>query len=162
MIETAADDIPIFSERLTSALNAMFKGEAPNAGRFCGHCYTPVDQDRTRCPHCARSLADAVPVARVPDEILTMFRQLRSRESMIVNGFAYAGMLLGVLIFIAIFYVLFTVNANVWWYVFNIILLFVLARGLAGLLGGFIGDDIGYRYARRKLIEEWTGFEAER
>ncbi len=33
MSETTLTEIPIFSERLSSALDAMFKGEAPNAGK---------------------------------------------------------------------------------------------------------------------------------
>ena len=161
MSETTLTDIPIFSERLSSALDAMFAGEAPNAGRFCGYCYTPIDQQRTQCPHCERSVAEHAPAQRVPDEVLAMFRQLRRRESRIVNSFAYAGLLLGVLTFIGVFYALFTLNANVWWYVFNIALLFILSRGLAGLLGGFVGDEVGFRYARRKLIKEWQEYEAK-
>ena len=161
MTEAAATDIPIFSERLTTALDAMFGGEAPNAGRFCGYCYTPLDPQRTRCPHCDTAVVGRPPVGRVPAEVLEMFRQLRRRESLVVNSFAYAGMLLGVLTFIGVFYVLFTVGANVWWYVFNILLLFALARGLAGLLGGFVGDEVGFRYAHNKLVAEWREYESK-
>ncbi len=162
MAEAAAGDVPIFSERLSSVLTAIFKGEAPNVGRFCGHCYTPLDPQRTQCPHCGRAVQQHPPVERVPGEVLQMFRQLRRRESLVVNGFAYLGLLLGVLTFVGVFYLLFALGANVWWFVFNIVLLFVLARVLAGLLGGFVGDELGYRYARRKLAEEWQAYEAER
>ena len=162
MAEQAAVDVPIFSERLTTVLETIFKGEAPNVGRFCGHCYTPLDPQRTQCPHCDRAVEERPPVERVPDEVLQMFRQLRRRESLVVNSFAYAGLLLGVLIFIGVFYVLFTAGANVWWFVFDIALLFVLSRLLAGLLGGVVGDEVGFRYSRRKLAEEWVEYAAER
>ncbi len=162
MAEPAVDDIPIFSERLSSVLDAIFKGEAPNVGRFCGYCYTPIDPQRTQCPHCSRAVGEHPPVERVPGEVLEMFRRLRRRESLVVNSFAYLGLLLGVLIFVAVFYVLFTLGVNVWWYVFDIALLFVLARVLAGLLGGVVGDELGFRYARRKLAQEWWEYEAER
>ncbi len=162
MAEPGQADIPIFSDRLTTALETMFRGEAPNVGRFCGHCYTPLDPERTQCPHCGHPVEERPPVERVPSEVLEMFRQLRRRESLVVNSFAYAGLLRGVLTFIGVFYALFTLNANVWWYVFDIALLFILSRGLAGLLGGFVGDVVGFRYARRKLIEEWQEYEAER
>ena len=99
---------------------------------------------------------------RVPDEVLELFRRMRRRESLVVNSFAYAGLLLGVLIFVLIFYVLFVTDANVWWYVIDIVLLFVLSRVLAGLLGGVVGDDVGFRYARRKLAQEWREYEAGR
>ena len=162
MAEEAAVDVPIFSERLTTVLETVFKGEAPNVGRFCGHCYTPLDPQRTECPHCGQAVEERPPVERVPEEVLQMFRQLRRRESLVVNSFAYLGLLLGVLIFIGVFYVLFTAGANVWWFVFDIALLFFLARVLAGLLGGVVGDEVGFRYARRKLAEDWQAYEAER
>lgn len=162
MAEPEQAGIPIFSDRLTTALETMFRGEAPNVGRFCGHCYTPLDPERTQCPHCGHPVEERPPVERVPSEVLEMFRQLRRRESLVVNSFAYLGMALGVLTFIAVFYVLFTLNANVWWFVFNIALLFVLARVLAGLLGGVLGDEMGFRYARRKLAEEWREYQVAR
>ena len=162
MAEQAAVDVPIFSERLTTVLETVFKGEAPNFGRFCGHCYTPLDPQRTECPHCGQAVEERPPVERVPEEVLQMFRQLRRRESLVVNSFAYVGLLSSVLIFIGVFFVLFTNGANVWWFVFDIALLFFLARVLAGLLGGVVGDEVGYRYARRKLAEDWQAYEAER
>jgi hypothetical protein len=160
----APDDpaVPVFSERLSEVLDAVFKGEAPNAGRFCGYCYTPIDAQRARCPHCDKPTSEKAPVDKVPREVLTMFRSMRRRESLVVNSLAYAGLLLGVLIFIGVFYVIFTLGAGIWWYVFDIVLLFVLARVLAGLLGGYLGDELGYRYARRKLAEEWSAHEAGR
>ncbi len=57
---------------------------------------------------------------------------------------------------------IYTLTANVWWFVFNIILLFVLSRVLAGLLGGVLGDEVGFRYARRKLLDEWREYEVAR
>lgn len=159
MHNVAEGEAPLFSERLTELLDAMFKGEAPNAGRFCGYCYTPLGPERARCSHCDRTVDQRPPVDQVPKPVLAMFRQLRRRESLVVNGFAYLGLLLGVLTFIGIFYVLFQNNASVWWYIFDIALLFVLARGLAGLLGGILGDELGYRYARRKLAEDWAAYE---
>ncbi len=158
----AGDDVPLFSERLSALLEAMFKGQAPNSGHFCGHCYSPLGGQRLKCPHCGQPVAKYPPVKQVPREILLMFRKLRRRESLVVNSFAFAGLLLSVVIFIAVFSILFFTGANVWWYVGDIALLFVLARVLAGLIGGFWGDDVGYRYARRKLAEDWSAFEEAR
>ncbi len=160
--EPSAWELPVFSERLSELLDLMFKGEAPNAGHFCGTCYTPIDRSRERCGHCGRSVGQRPPVERVPAEVIEIYRRLRRRESLVVNGFAYAGLMLGVAIFIGLFYAIFSAGAGIWWYVGDIVLLFVLARVLAGLLGGVVGDDVGYRYARRKLIVEWQTYEAER
>ena len=155
-------DLPIFSDRLAALLEEFRAGKAPNSGRFCGYCYTPIDEQRQHCPHCRKAVSDHPAVARVPRDVLEMFRRRRRRESLIVNGFAYLGLLSGVLLFIVIFYILFAVDANIWWFVFDIVLLFVAARVLAGLIGGFVGDELGYRYARNKLVEEWHAYNASR
>lgn len=159
---TTIDDVPLFSARLTTLLEEMFRGEAPNSGRFCGNCYTPMDRQRMECQHCATPTSERPPLEKVPRDVLLMFRSLRRRESLVVNSFAYLGLLLGVLIFIAVFFVIFELGANIWWYIFDIVLLFVLARVLAGVLGGYVGDELGYRYSRRKLAEEWHAYEAGR
>jgi hypothetical protein len=157
-----AEEPPLFSESLTNTLDAFFKGQAPNAGRFCGYCYTPLGPERMACPHCGRPVESNPPLEKVPREVLEMFRSMRRRESLVVNSFAYAGLLLAVLIFIGVFAFAFFTGASIWWYVADIVLLFVLSRVLAGLLGGYVGDDVGYRYARRKLAEDWSAYEAGR
>jgi hypothetical protein len=155
-------DLPVFSERLTAILEQLFEGKTPNAGNFCGFCYTPIDKQRLHCPHCRRAVADYPSVPTIPREVLLMFRSRRRRESLVVNSFAYLGLFIGVALFIGIFYVIFELNANVWWYIFDIVLLFVAARVLAGLLGGWIGDELGFRYALRKLSDEWQAYDAAR
>jgi hypothetical protein len=164
MAEGAAvtTELPLFSDRLTELLEAYLAGEAPNAGRFCGNCYTPIGPERRQCPNCVRSVDDFAPVDRVPDEVLAMFRRKRRRESLVVNTFAYIGLALSVVIFIVIFYFIWVNGGNLWLYIFNIALLFVMARVLAGLIGGVIGDDLGYRFARRRLAGEWAEYSSQR
>ena len=155
-------DLPIFSERLAALLEEFRAGRAPNSGRFCGYCYTPIDAQRHHCPHCRRAVQDYPPAGRVPQDVLEMFRRQHRRESLVVHSFAYLGLLSGGFVFLVVFYVLFLLDAAIWWFVFDIVLLFVAARVLAGLIGGYVGDELGYRYARRKLTEEWQEFEAQR
>ncbi len=155
-------EVPIFSDRLKQVLETLIKGEAPNAGHFCGYCYTPIDRQRLHCPHCAKAVAAYPPVASVPPEVLEMFRKVRRRESLVVNSFAQFGIMLGVTTFIVVFYFLFLTEAAIWWYVFDTVLLFILSRVLAGLLGGYVGDELGYRYARAKLAEDWRAFDTAR
>lgn len=159
---TATPTTPVFSERLTAVLEAVVNGEAPNSGRFCGHCYTPLGAKRERCRQCGTAVSERRPVRSIPEEVVDMFRRLRQRESLIVNSLAYVGLMLAVLLFIAIFYVAFMLNASMWWYIATIVFLFISARVFAGLLGGFVGDELGFRYARRRLAEEWRAYEAER
>jgi len=159
---TTTPEVPIFSDRLTQVLETVIKGEAPNVGHFCGHCYTPIDRARIHCPHCRKAVADYPPVVKVPGDVAEMFRKVRRRESLVVNSFAQFGIMLGVTTFIVVFYFLFLTEAVIWWYIFDTVLLFVLSRVLAGLLGSYIGDELGYRYARNKLAEEWRAFDAAR
>jgi len=151
-------DLPLFSERLNGLLEEIVKGQSANAGRFCGYCYTPMSEERERCQHCGRSSREHPPQPRVPPEVIRMFRNMRRRESIVVNGFALAGLALAVAVSIG----LFAMFEPLWWRILDIVLMVVMARVFAGILGGFIGDHIGYGYARRRLAEEWDAYAAGR
>ncbi len=160
--EIPPDGVPLFSPRLDEFLDAIRRGEAPNAGRFCGYCFTPL-AERDTCSHCGRATKDTPPVDRVPVEVLEMYRALRRRESLVVNSFAYLGLTIGVGLFVAMVAVaVFYLNAAWWFLTLSIVVLLVGGRVLAGILGGIVGDNLGYRYARRKLAEDWAAYEASR
>ena len=89
-------EIPVFSPRLDELMAAMIKGTAPNVGRFCGYCYTPLGKKREECRHCGTSTSDYAPVEKLPMEFGALYRRMRKRESLIVNSFAFAGLGLGV------------------------------------------------------------------
>ena len=89
----APGELPIFSPRLDEVMAAMIKGEAPNAGRFCGYCYTPLSKTANACSHCGTATADYAPVDRLPREFGQLYRRMRKRENLIVNSFAFAGSL---------------------------------------------------------------------
>jgi hypothetical protein len=157
------DDIPVFSPRLDEVLGMMINGEAPNLGRFCGHCFTPMTKAATQCPYCARATSEIAPLPKVPPDIIALYRRWRKRESLVVNSFAFAGLFLGVVIFtILVAVAVYLMDASLWMLGFATIVLLIGGRVFAGLLGGWIGDDIGYRYARRKLVEEWAEYERAR
>jgi len=156
-------DIPIFSERLDELMAAMIKGDAPNAGRFCGYCYTPLSKKADACPHCARTAAAYQPVAKIPTEFFDLYRRMRKRESLIVNSFAFAGLGIGLVLFIALVAVaVFRFNASVWALAGALVVLLAGGRIFAGILGGWIGDAIGYDYAHKRLVLEWQEYERER
>ncbi len=150
------DGCPLFSERLEEHLVAFTRGELPNRGSFCGHCYTPLAADSERCPHCDEDVATRAPVDRVPDEIVEVLRRQRSTESRWVNGFAYLGLLIAVVGGIALVLVIPFFKDNLIWATaaYGLILL-VGGRGLAGFLGGYYGDRIGYERARRATMAAW-------
>jgi hypothetical protein len=151
-------EVPIFSPRLDEVLAEMIKGQAPNRGHFCGHCYTPLAEDRRACPHCSVDTARWPPVEQVPSEVIAMFRALRRRESIVVNSFAFLGLFLGVALFLG----LFLVSDALWWRIVDIVILVVASRFFAAILGGALGDEVGYRFARRRLAREWREFAEKR
>jgi len=157
------DALPIFSERLDGLMASMLAGEAPNVGRFCGYCYTPVRKAAEACAHCGRGTAEWPPVARIPPEFFALYKRMRKRESLIVNSFAFAGLAIGLVLFIVMVAVaVYDFNASLWWMAGSVVVLIVGGRVFAGLLGGWIGDAIGYDVSRRKLAVEWEAYERER
>jgi hypothetical protein len=115
------------------------------------------------CPYCQRPVVDTEPLSKLPAEIIGLYRRWRKRESLVVNSFAFAGLFLGVVIFMVLVAVaVYMMDASLWMLGFATVVLLVGGRVFAGLLGGWIGDDIGYRYARRKLVEEWAEYERAR
>ena len=154
---------PVFSPRLDEILALMIKHEIPNVGRFCGYCYTPLERNQERCAHCGRAREEYPPVARIPDDVLDLYRRMRKRESLVVNSFAYAGMLLGLLLFIVLVAVAVYRYDAAWWMLAVATAAFIVGgRVFAGLLGGWIGDNVGYEYARKKLALEWEEYERAR
>jgi hypothetical protein len=158
-----ADDLPVFSPRLDEVMAAMVKGEAPNAGRFCGYCYTPMSKTAESCRHCGRPAAGTPPVAHLPGEFIAMYRRMRKRESLVVNSFAFAGLALGVLVFtVIVALAVYVYDQSLLVLAVAVVVLLVGGRVFAGLLGGWIGDNVGYSYARRKLALEWEEYDRTR
>jgi hypothetical protein len=156
-------DIPVFSERLDTLMSAMLDGEAPNVGRFCGYCYTPLGKKADVCAHCARTTSDYEPVAKLPPEVIDLYRRMRKREGLIVNSFAFAGLGLGLILFILLVAVaVYRFDQSLWMLAGATAVLIVGGRIFAGILGGWIGDSIGYDFAHKRLVEEWRAFERER
>ncbi|HZP56819.1 MAG TPA: hypothetical protein VFC53_04605 [Dehalococcoidia bacterium] len=154
---------PVFSQRLDELMAAMLKGEAPNVGRFCGYCYTPLGRHADACAHCARTTADVQPVAKIPAGVFDLYRRMRRRESLIVNSFAYLGLAIALLLFILLVAVaVYRFDASLWMMALATAVLIIGGRIFAGILGGWIGDSIGYDFAQRRLAEEWADYERER
>jgi hypothetical protein len=157
------DGCPLFSERLEEQLVAVTRGEAPNAGRFCGHCYHPIGEGTSTCPHCGTQTSDRAPVERVPDAVVEMLRAQRKTESRIVNGFAYLGLTIAVVGGLALVLGVPFLRSNlIWATVVYALVLVIGGRALAGILGGYYGDRIAYERARGALRERWAEWVVER
>ncbi len=163
------DGCPLFSERLEAHILAVRAGEAPNRGRFCGNCYTPMSGQSERCPHCDETTSGEGPtdgpaaVEQVPEAVMEMLRAVHRIERNWVNGFAYIGLLIAVLGGLAIVLGIPYLRERllVATIVYGVILL-IGSRGLAGTLGGYYGDRIGYARGRAVLREDWAEWVEER
>jgi hypothetical protein len=158
------DGCPLFSETLEEHLVAVSRGEAPNRGRFCGHCYTPVGQDTAQCPHCDNDLRRGRrPVDSVPPRILDALVKQRKTESRWVNGFAYLGLLIAVVGGIwLVLAIPFFEERLIWATVVYGLILLVGGRMLAGFLGGYFGDQWGFNRARAGTVATWEQWASER
>jgi hypothetical protein len=155
--------LPVFSPRLDEIMGMMINGEIPNVGRFCGYCYTPIGKDDKLCAHCGHRRTEYAPLDKIPSDFFPLYRNMRRRESLIVNSFAYAGLAVGLVLFIALVAVaVYFYDASVWLLAAATGVFIVGGRIFAGLLGGWLGDNIGYDYAQRKLAVEWADYERAR
>ena len=162
-VDGAGPERRLLSERLEAFLDQLREGATPNFGSFCGSCYNPLPAGHERCDHCGLELRDRPPVTSVPAEVIEMHRRKQRRESLIVNSFAYLGLLLGVAIFVGLVAIdVFYLGGALWLLVLSVVVLLLGSRLLAGILGGVIGDELGYRYASRRLAEEWAAYVAQR
>lgn len=151
----------VFSDRLEAFLDQLLEGATPNAGRFCANCYNPLPPGVDRCDHCGRYAAESV--SSLPANVVEMHRLKRRRESLVVNSFAYLGLGMGLALFLSLVAInVLYLEKALWFFIFATVCFLVGSRLLAGIVGGLIGDEIGYRYANKKLAEEWQAHLAMR
>ncbi|HWO72976.1 MAG TPA: hypothetical protein VNN21_05405 [Dehalococcoidia bacterium] len=153
----------VFSARLNAFLDQLYEGQTPNAGSFCSFCYNPLPPGYERCDHCGQAVTERPPIQTLPGEVLEMHRRMRKRESVIVNAMAYLGLALGLALFLGMVAInVLYMDRALWFFVLATAVFLVGSRLLAGLLGGILGDEIAYRYANKRLAEDWAAHVARR
>lgn len=136
----------------------ILAGNAPNAGRFCGYCYSPLMGEADPCDHCGRSTAHWPLAQRIPDQVLAMYRAQRSREGWAVRSIAYGGLIAGIVLGLLPI----ALSDAAWWGIvafFAILGFFYLA---AANLANSLGDVLGYHWGQRLLEQRWQDFVAKR
>jgi hypothetical protein len=153
----------VFSARLDAFLDQLAEGETPNAGSFCSFCYNPIPPGFERCDHCGQDLQDRPAATSVPADIIEMHKRKLRRESLVVNSLAYLGLALGLALFLGMVAInVLYLDKAFWFFILSTVIFLVASRLLAGILGGVIGDELGYRYANRRLSEDWAEHVATR
>ena len=153
----------VLSERLEAFMDQLHEGVTPNAGRFCPFCYNPLPPTFERCDHCGQIVRDGAALTSVPREIIEMYRRKQRRESVVVNSFAYLGLGLGLALFLAMVAInVLYLDKAFWFFLVATAVFLIGSRLLAGILGGVVGDEVGYRYAKKRLTEDWAAHVAKR
>ena len=164
---------PIFSARLQALLVDILQAQAPNAGRFCGHCYNPLAPstspstalrtgsgqapDADQCGHCGLSTAQRPPVRQIPPEVFAMLRAQRLREAIPVRSMAWGGLAAGLSLALFLMVVL-----PVWWNVGAAVVAFGISYVAAANIANSLGDALGYRWGQRVLEKRWDEFQQAR
>ena len=156
--ETEPSRRSILSERLQTLVLDIIDGNAPNAGCFCGYCYSPLPKEIKHCDHCGRS-SDAWPNSkRIPSEVIAMFRLQRSREGRAVRTIAYGGLLSGIIVAILPI-AFFDVR---WWTAGALFGIITFSYFFFANLANTVGDSIGYHWGQKALARKWKDFVAAR
>ena len=175
---SATERAPIFSARLQALLAEILRGQAPNAGRFCGNCYNPLAPstgsgqapEQEECGHCGLSTAQRPdgrplgapasgrpPVRQIPPEVFAMFRAQRFREAIPVRSLAWGGLATGLSLALFLMVVL-----PFWWNVGASVVTFGVSYVAAANIANSLGDALGYRWGQRLLEKRWGEFVRER
>lgn len=152
-----SEQASILSARLQALLEDILQARAPNAGRFCGNCYSPLVDDADQCGHCGLSAAERPPVRQIPAEVFAMFRAQRLREAIPVRSLAWGGLALGLALALFLMVVL-----PFWWNVGASVVAFGVSYVAAANIANSLGDAVGYRWGRRVLEKRWRAFQEAR
>jgi hypothetical protein len=153
----------VFSARLEAFLDRLQEGETPNAGSFCSFCYNPLPPEFQRCDHCGQDLYGRGAVTSLPQDVIDMHRRKQRRESVVVNSFAYLGLGMGLALFLGMVAInVLYMEKAFWFFLVALVVFLVGSRLFAGIVGGVIGDEVGFRYANRRLSEDWASYVTQR
>ena len=84
-----------FSETLDELIAEVRAGNAPNLGRFCGYCYTPLEPQGSVCSTCATSVTQTPPREKISRTLAKTYTAKRKREARYVHGAAWLGITIG-------------------------------------------------------------------
>lgn len=135
---------------LQERMERIIRGDAPNAGRFCGYCYARLDRDQATCAVCGHAIATVGAVPRVPRAALRVYNTYRRAMQIWVNAFAF----LGIFLAIVVTGVMIAFLPSPWNFIAAVTVLFT-AWYFANLLGGGLGAALGARQGRPARAAAW-------
>ena len=149
-------DVP-FSTALDELIAQVRAGEAPNLGRFCGYCCTPLASTAPSCPTCKTKIVDLPTREKISRPLAEIYTEKRKREGRWVHSAAWGGLILGTLISIGLILVL-----PGWTKVFAIIFMILGSYLTATYLGNYWVQERAFRSGLRFFAARWQKYSAER
>jgi hypothetical protein len=149
MVETQANDERVL-DALQERMERIIRGDAPNAGRFCGYCYARLDRDIDACEVCGRAAGSVAVQPRIPRAALRVYNAYRRKMQIWVNVFAF----LGIFLAIVLTGVMIAYLPAPWNFLAAVTVLFT-AWYFANLLGGGLGAAVGSRQGRTVRAARW-------
>ena len=83
----ATREVP-FSAALDKLIAEVRQGNAPNLGRFCGYCATPLTPAAERCPTCTTETETVAPREKIPRPLAAVYTRKRKVEARIIHSAA--------------------------------------------------------------------------
>lgn len=149
-------DVP-YSTALDEMIAQVRAGEAPNLGRFCGYCCTPLSSAAPGCPTCGTDVVKLPPREKISRPLAEIYTAKRKREGRWVHSAAWGGLILGTVISIGLILVL-----PGWTKVFAIIFMILGSYMIATYLGNYWVQERAFRSGLRFFAAGWQEYSAER
>ncbi len=148
----ATHDVP-FSTALDELIAEVREGNAPNLGRFCGYCSTPLTPQDGVCPTCATETAALAPREKIPRPLAAVYTRKRKVEARIIHSAAWLGISIGAAISIGLILAL-----PGWTKIFAVIFLVAGSYYLASYMGNVLAQDFAYRRGLRTFAARWQEY----
>ncbi len=152
----ATHDVP-FSVTLDSMIAEVRAGNAPNIGRFCRYCCTPLEHGTSVCPTCDTTTDDHPPRDKISPSLAEIYTAKRKREARYIHGAAWFGLLFGTSISVVMIMVL-----PGWTKVFAILFLILGSYYIASYLGNVLIQEYAYRNGLKLFAERWQEYDRQR
>lgn len=146
-----------FSDALDRLIAEIRAGRAPNLGRFCGYCCTPLESRATSCPTCGTSTAATAPRDKIPRPLAAVYTAKRKREGRWVHAAAWSGLVIGTLISLVLILVL-----PGWTKFLAVVFMIGGSYFIATYLGNVLVQDRAYRDGLRYFARGWEDYRVRR
>ena len=145
-------DVP-FSPSLDELIADIRSGQAPNLGRFCGYCCTPLGADSQRCATCDTRIDDVPPRSKIPRPLAAVYTRKRKIEARIIHSAAWLGIALGTGIGSGLILAL-----PSWTKIVGVIFLLAGSFYIASYFGNVLAQNYAYRRGFKAFAQRWQEY----